>query len=77
MLTTIAISALILSTAVAGVGWAFSRTERDVTQGELEEVAKSLASLRANCFVTNEKGHRVRWTNATSAARAKAEGSDL
>lgn len=33
----------------------------------------ALTALRANCFITNEKGHRVRYTAASVAARVKAE----
>lgn len=34
---------------------------------------RRLTNLRENCFVTNEKGHRVRYWNASEEARAKAE----
>ncbi len=33
-----------------------------------------LHSLRSNAFITNERGHRVRYVNASQEARAKAEG---
>lgn len=36
--------------------------------------AKILRTLRANCFITNEKGHRVRYINASPERQAKAEG---
>ena len=32
-----------------------------------------LQALRRNCFVTNEKGHRVRYVEASAAVRARAE----
>ena len=32
-----------------------------------------LHALRFNCFVTNEKGHRVRYVEASAAVRARAE----
>ena len=46
----------------------FSRA-RSVVYGRLE-------SLRANCFLTNEKGHRVRYVNASAEVQAKAEGRE-
>jgi hypothetical protein len=43
--------------------------------GELHaKTHETLTLLRLNCFITNEKGHRVRYLNASDAARAKAEG---
>lgn len=33
----------------------------------------TLRNLRANCFVTNKAGHRVRYVNASPEERAKAE----
>ena len=35
---------------------------------------RRLEALRRNCFVTNEKGHRVRYSTASTEAQAKAEG---
>lgn len=32
-----------------------------------------LQALRRNAFVTNEKGHRVRYVDASAAVRARAE----
>ena len=32
-----------------------------------------LHTLRRNCFVTNEKGHRVRYVEASADVRARAE----
>lgn len=34
---------------------------------------RRLAALRRNCFVTNERGHRVRYSEASAAVRARAE----
>lgn len=34
---------------------------------------RRLTALRRNCFLTDEKGHRVRYSNASEAVRAKAE----
>lgn len=41
---------------------------------EVHALNKKLLALNHNCFVTNERGHRVRYINASDAARAKAEG---
>lgn len=35
-----------------------------------------LRNLRRNCFLTNEKGHRVRYADASVEVRARAEGSN-
>lgn len=40
----------------------------------IEDLRKTLMALRRNAFITNGKGHRVRYTNATAEERAKAEG---
>ena len=34
---------------------------------------KRLRNLRRNAFVTNEKGHRVRYSEASAAVQAKNE----
>ena len=34
---------------------------------------RRLNNLRRNCFVTNERGHRTRYANASPEVRAKAE----
>lgn len=36
---------------------------------------RTLTHLRRNCFVTNERGHRVRYFHASPEVRAKAERS--
>lgn len=36
---------------------------------------KALNSLRRNCFLTNERGHRVRYADASVAVRERAEGN--
>lgn len=33
----------------------------------------TLTALRRNCFITNEKGHRVRYFDASPEKRAAAE----
>ncbi len=35
---------------------------------------RRLNALRANCFLTNEKGHRVRYVDASAGVRDRAEG---
>lgn len=35
----------------------------------------ALQSLRRNAFITNERGHRVRYVNASQECRARAEGN--
>lgn len=39
-----------------------------------DEVLNHLIALRSNCFLTNERGHRVRYSKASAKVRAKAEG---
>jgi len=39
-----------------------------------DRFADALQALRSRCFITNERGHRVRYVNASPEARAKAEG---
>ena len=34
---------------------------------------RKLQALRRNAFVTNEKGHRVRYSEASAAVRARVE----
>ena len=36
--------------------------------------ASTLHTLRRNCFITNARGHRVKYLNATVEERLKAEG---
>jgi hypothetical protein len=49
--------------------------ERFNRTGELySEACDALHALRRNCFITNERGHRVKYRNASPEARAKAEG---
>lgn len=42
----------------------------------LEDLISQIRNLRANCFLTNEKGHRVRYYNASAEVQAKAEGRE-
>jgi len=58
-LAIIASAALVLITA-----WAIASGHRH---------AMKLEALRRNAFITNEKGHRVRYVNASPEARTKAE----
>ena len=39
-----------------------------------DEAVNYLIALRRNCFLTNERGHRVRYSKASAKVRAKAEG---
>ena len=39
------------------------------------QTRRTLTHLRRNCFVTNERGHRVRYFHASPEVRAKAEQS--
>jgi hypothetical protein len=49
--------------------------ERFNRTGELySEACDTLQALRRNCFITNERGWRVKYRNASPEARAKAEG---
>lgn len=49
--------------------------ERFNRTGELySEACDALHALRRNCFITNERGWRVKYRNASPEARAKAEG---
>ena len=49
--------------------------ERFNRTGELySESCDALHALRRNCYVTNERGWRVKYRNASPEARAKAEG---
>jgi len=49
--------------------------ERFNRTGELySEACDVLQALRRNCFITNERGWRVKYRNASPEARAKAEG---
>lgn len=43
-------------------------------QWRANRLARTLNALRANCFLTNERGNRVRYINASPELRAKAEG---
>lgn len=48
--------------------------ERFNRTGELySESCDALHALRRNCFITNERGWRVKYRNASPEARAKAE----
>lgn len=52
--------------------------ERFNRTGELySEACDALHALRRNCFITNERGWRVKYRNASPEARAKAEGAVL
>lgn len=39
-------------------------------------LSKRLTNLRANAFLTNEHGHRVRYSKASAEVRARAEAGE-
>lgn len=73
------IYAIIITAAASG--WAIYQTVanralvREVYALEqvADRFADALQALRSRCFITNERGHRVRYVNASPEARAKAE----
>lgn len=42
-------------------------------QREVSNYRRRLNALRENCFVTSERGHRIRYVNASPEVRARAE----
>lgn len=48
--------------------------EQDEVCGRYHSAIHTLNALRANCFLTNERGHRVRYADASVEVRARAEG---
>ena len=46
----------------------------DARRTQRDEAVGYLIALRRNCFLTNESGHRVRYSKASAKVRAKAEG---
>lgn len=63
---------------IGGAFWA-GRRERDLSaiadalEADRARGWQTLFALRDRCFITNEKGHRVRYVNASRAAREAAE----
>ena len=49
--------------------WRAERAEEDYTR-----TSSRYGFLRNNCFITNARGHRVRYWKATLDEQAKAEG---
>ena len=88
--TTLTIGGLAALAAFNGMQWWYARRDlrkceqlrlearRDAYDGwgSYDDVIALLSALRRNCFITNERGHRVRYVNASQEARAKAEGGD-
>jgi hypothetical protein len=80
--TTLTIGGLAALAAFNGMHWWCARRDlRDLTQLGEERTRKAnrelftaLTALRHHCFITDERGHRVRYVNASQEARAKAEG---
>ena len=77
--TTLTIGGLAALAAFNGMQWYFARRDLKHTVAKINAVFAHtfgcLRELRMNCFITNERGHRVRYVNASQEARAKAEGS--
>lgn len=46
-----------------------------IYQRSLERAHRRLNALRSNCFVTSERGHRIRYVNASPEVRARAEAA--
>jgi hypothetical protein len=42
-------------------------------QLDARKYRRRLNALRNNCFVTSERGHRIRYVNASPEVRARAE----
>lgn len=42
-------------------------------RSKLAATENALNALRSNCFVTSERGHRIRYVNASPEVRARAE----
>ena len=40
-----------------------------------DRISPRLTALRKNCFLTDEKGHRVRYSKASEALRERAESN--
>ena len=57
-----------LSELIAG-----QRKALDVMRMDHTKQFEMLHALRSNCFITNEKGHRVRYSQASVERRVKAE----
>ena len=86
--TTLTIGGLAALAAFNGMQWWCAR--RDLREAKIREGGLwldladaterawsrmiSLNHLRSNAFITNERGHRVRYVKASQEARAKAEG---
>ena len=65
----------------SGIAWAAGKAalqrrsvRSDQMMADRDEIFLALRFLRANAFITNSRGHRVRYINATPAERARAEG---
>lgn len=44
-----------------------------IFERRLSRSEQRLNALRSNCFVTSERGHRIRYVNASPEVRARAE----
>jgi hypothetical protein len=50
--------------------------QANITATTNDDILSALRNLRKNCFLTNEKGHRVRYSDASQAVRDRAEGGE-
>lgn len=64
-----------------GLQWRFARQElrkehaRKLKAWEIiDNLVGAINTLRSNCFIPNEKGHKVRYWDASVERREKAEG---
>ena len=55
------------------IAWALCLLTMGVSLRAWVTTNRRLAALRANAFVTDERGVRVRYVNASAAVRAKVE----
>jgi len=63
--------------AAAACAWAIYQTAMNRAlvreTDDLRTLCRTLHALRSRCFITNERGHRVRYIKASPEARARAE----
>lgn len=77
--TTIEVAFGLWAGGYTGKLWMDRRTLREVLQDRREVLASyraNLTALRRNAFITNARGHRVRYVNATPDEQARAESND-
>jgi hypothetical protein len=79
--TTLVIGGLAALAAFNGMQWWCARRDlkgwpetADALEADRALGWTRLHALQDNCFITDERGHRVRYVNASQEVRAKAEG---